>query len=86
MHLYPKNRRYVIFPASKAVLTLSSLQEVARKSIAQDFTIWDYPEGDPILKKFAADPDIKVLTHSETLALMATKEWAPTEELTESGP
>ena len=73
--MYPKNRTYAIIPAEKVGTLIGNVLDVARKSIDGKFIIWDFQKDSPVLNTLLADPDIKLLTHEEALALMSTDAW-----------
>ena len=75
MSNYPKNRTYAIIPVDKAHIFIGNVLDIARKSNDKKFIVWDFPKESKTLNTLLADPDIKLLTHDEALALMATDAW-----------
>ena len=75
MSNYPKNRTYAIIPVDKITTLIGDVLDVARKSIDGQFIIWDFPKGSLVLNTLLADPEIKLLSHEQALALMATDAW-----------
>lgn len=72
---YPKNQTYVIVPVEKALSAVGNVLEICRKSIDNKFMIWHYHEKDKQLDNIKKDVKIKLMTHSEALELMNTKNW-----------
>jgi len=80
---YPKNRIYAIIPKAKVKSLIGDVLEVVRKSIDENFIVWDFPMQDKKVKELKKDSDIKLYSHDQILEVMASKEWSRSLNLNE---
>lgn len=82
MSAYPENQTYCIVPIADCFASVGNVLSVARKSIDQKFMVWHYEKKSPCLDTLKKNVNIKLLTHSQVLNLMASDIWQAKESPT----